>query len=149
MVVHGRVKTGVPLAINGIFGNLGVAAAALLTGYPGFLTRSRSEGAQRPGATRRTRVRARSRTGSSQYVEPPGRVQRSRCRSVRVRSREMVRNIVTFSVMASTLPVIAGVHASRDIGALFVTLAVAASGIFAAVMLLPRTRTIGGRTSTA
>ena len=33
MVVHGRVKTGVPLAINGIFGNLGVACAALITGF--------------------------------------------------------------------------------------------------------------------
>ena len=33
MVVHGRKKTGIPLAINGVFGNLGVAAAALLTGY--------------------------------------------------------------------------------------------------------------------
>ena len=33
MVVHGREKTGVPLAINGVFGNMGVAAAALVTGY--------------------------------------------------------------------------------------------------------------------
>lgn len=33
MVVHGREKTGVPLAINGIFGNLGVASAALITGF--------------------------------------------------------------------------------------------------------------------
>ena len=33
MVVHGRVKTGVPLAINGIFGNMGVACAALITGF--------------------------------------------------------------------------------------------------------------------
>ena len=33
LVVHGRVKTGVPLAINGIFGNLGVACAALITGF--------------------------------------------------------------------------------------------------------------------
>ena len=33
MVVHGREKTGVPLAINGVFGNLGVACAALLTGF--------------------------------------------------------------------------------------------------------------------
>ena len=33
MVVHGREKTGVPLAVNGIFGNMGVAAAALITGY--------------------------------------------------------------------------------------------------------------------
>jgi MFS family permease len=32
LVVHGRDRTGVPLAINGIFGNLGVACAALLTG---------------------------------------------------------------------------------------------------------------------
>ena len=33
LVVHGREKTGVPLAVNGVFGNLGVAAAALVTGY--------------------------------------------------------------------------------------------------------------------
>lgn len=33
MVVQGREKTGVPLAINGIFGNMGVACAALLTGF--------------------------------------------------------------------------------------------------------------------
>lgn len=33
MVVHGLKKTGVPLAINGIFGNMGVASAALLTGF--------------------------------------------------------------------------------------------------------------------
>ena len=32
MVVQGRTKTGVPLAINGIFGNMGVASAALVTG---------------------------------------------------------------------------------------------------------------------
>ena len=32
MVVQGRAKTGMPLAINGVFGNLGVAAAPLLTG---------------------------------------------------------------------------------------------------------------------
>lgn len=31
LVVHGRQRTGVPIAINGIFGNLGVAAAALIT----------------------------------------------------------------------------------------------------------------------
>ncbi|MCK5620660.1 MAG: MFS transporter [Alphaproteobacteria bacterium] len=31
MVVQGREKTGVPLAINGVFGNLGVAAAPLCT----------------------------------------------------------------------------------------------------------------------
>ena len=33
MVIEGRRKTGLPIAINGVFGNLGVAAAALLTGY--------------------------------------------------------------------------------------------------------------------
>ncbi len=33
LVVHGRERTGVPLAVNGIFGNLGVACAALLTGF--------------------------------------------------------------------------------------------------------------------
>ncbi|MFT5110813.1 MAG: MFS family permease [Parasphingorhabdus sp.] len=33
MVIRGRDKTGMPLAINGVFGNLGVACAALLTGY--------------------------------------------------------------------------------------------------------------------
>ncbi len=32
MVVEGREKTGVPLAVNGVFGNLGVASAALITG---------------------------------------------------------------------------------------------------------------------
>lgn len=33
MVVQGRRKTGIPLAINGIFGNMGVACAALITGF--------------------------------------------------------------------------------------------------------------------
>ena len=32
MVVHGRERTGVPLAINGIFGNMGIAVAALMAG---------------------------------------------------------------------------------------------------------------------
>ncbi len=32
MVVQGREKMGVPLAINGVFGNMGVASAALVTG---------------------------------------------------------------------------------------------------------------------
>ena len=31
MVVQGRRRTGVPLAVNGVFGNLGVAAAPLCT----------------------------------------------------------------------------------------------------------------------
>ena len=33
MVIEGRKQTGVPLAINGVFGNLGVASAALITGF--------------------------------------------------------------------------------------------------------------------
>lgn len=33
LVVQGRLKTGMPLAINGVFGNLGVACAALFTGF--------------------------------------------------------------------------------------------------------------------
>jgi MFS family permease len=33
MVVEQRDKTGVPIAVNGIFGNMGVASAALLTGF--------------------------------------------------------------------------------------------------------------------
>ena len=33
LVVQGREKIGVPLAINGIFGNLGVACAPLITGF--------------------------------------------------------------------------------------------------------------------
>ena len=33
MVVQGRTKTGMPLAVNGVFGNLGVGCAALITGF--------------------------------------------------------------------------------------------------------------------
>ena len=33
MVVQGRRRTGIPIAVNGVFGNLGVASAALLTGF--------------------------------------------------------------------------------------------------------------------
>ncbi len=33
LVVRGRKRTGVPLAVNGVFGNMGVACAALLTGF--------------------------------------------------------------------------------------------------------------------
>ena len=74
-----------------------------------------------------------------------GRITRSRWRS-RVYS---IRYIVTFSVMASTLPVIAGIHASRGFGMLFVVMAVAASGILAAVVMLPRTGAVVGQPSTA
>jgi len=33
LVIQGFVKTGLRIAVNGVFGNLGVASAALLTGY--------------------------------------------------------------------------------------------------------------------
>ncbi len=56
-----------------------------------------------------------------------------------------IRYIVTFSVMASTLPVIAGIHASWGFSALFVVMAVAAGGILAAVLMLPRTGIFAAR----
>ena len=64
-----------------------------------------------------------------------GRITRSEWRS-RVYS---LRYIVTFSVMATTLPVIAGIHASWGFGALFVVMAIAAGAIFTAALMLPRT----------
>ena len=286
MVVHGRTKTGIPLAINGVFGNLGVAAAALLTGYlidtggwrnafvlPGAVSiglgaayaafvwsgregraaaRAGAAGAKKAAAgastiERATFVRvlsiivfttaigglifqsttfalpkifderltdiAGSATAVGGYAflvftvaafaqlvvgylvdhhsvrtvfafvaglqavffaimyqldgvaalvvsvafmlvvfgQIPindvlvGRITKSEWRS-RVYS---LRYIVTFSVMASTLPVIAGIHATWGFGALFVVMAVAASGIFAAVLLLPRTGTVVGQPATA
>ena len=33
MVVEGRARTGIPIAVNGVYGNLGVAGAALITGF--------------------------------------------------------------------------------------------------------------------
>ena len=285
MVVHGRKKTGMPLAINGVFGNLGVAAAALLTGYlidtggwrnafvlPGIVSigigaayaafvwsgragraaagaaaRKATAGAGASSIERATFVRvlaiivfttaigglifqsttfalpkifderlteiAGSATAVGGYAflvftvaafaqlvvgylvdhhsvrtvfmfvaglqavfftlmyqltgvaalvvavafmlvvfgQIPindvlvGRITKSEWRS-RVYS---IRYIVTFSVMASTLPLIAGIHASWGFGALFVVLAVAASGIFAAVLTLPRTGAIIGRPAPA
>ena len=285
MVVHGRKKTGMPLAINGVFGNLGVAAAALLTGYlidtggwrnafvlPGAVSigigaayaafvwsgragraaagaaaRKATAGAGASSIERATFVRvlaiivfttaigglifqsttfalpkifderlteiAGSATAVGGYAflvftvaafaqlvvgylvdhhsvrtvfmfvaglqavfftlmyqltgvaalvvavafmlvvfgQIPindvlvGRITKSEWRS-RVYS---IRYIVTFSVMASTLPLIAGIHASWGFGALFVVLAVAASGIFAAVLTLPRAGAIIGRPAPA
>ncbi len=63
-----------------------------------------------------------------------GRVTKSEWRS-RVFS---LRYIVTFSVAAAVLPVIAGIHAAWGFSALFVVMAVAASGILAAALMLPR-----------
>ena len=56
-----------------------------------------------------------------------------------------IRYIVTFSVSASTLPLIAWVHGSWGFGTLFVVLAVAAGAILAAVLLLPRRGAFIGR----
>ena len=56
-----------------------------------------------------------------------------------------IRYIVTFSVMASTLPVIAGIHASWGFSVLFAVMAVAASGILVAVLMLPRTGILAAR----
>ena len=64
-----------------------------------------------------------------------GRITKSEWRS-RVFS---LRYIVTFSVMASTLPVVAGIHAGWGFGALFVVMAVAAGGVLVAALMLPRT----------
>ena len=214
MVVEGRRRTGVPLAINGVSGNLGVAAAALLTGYlidtagwrsafvlPGavaiglglayavFLRAGRrAPAAHRPGGAAAGQARAGAASidratfvrvlaiilfttaiGGLQAVffalmyrltgaaalavavafmlvvfgQIPindvlvGRITTSAWRS-RVYS---LRYIVTFSVMASTVPLIAGIHAGWGFGALFVVMAISASAIFVAVLMLPRTAT--------
>ena len=60
-----------------------------------------------------------------------------------------IRYIVTFSVMAFTLPVIAGIHASWGFGALFALMAAAAIGTLATVLTLPRKGAIVGQPSTA
>ena len=60
-----------------------------------------------------------------------------------------VRYVVSFSVMASSLPVIAGIHAGWGFGALFVVMAVAAGGILAAVFMLPRSGGTAGRAVSA
>ena len=74
-----------------------------------------------------------------------GRITKSEWRS-RVYS---IRYIVTFSVMASTLPVIAGIHANWGFAVLFVVMAVAAGAILAAVLMLPRTGAIIAQPSPA
>ena len=74
-----------------------------------------------------------------------GRITKSEWRS-RVFS---LRYIVTFSVMASTLPFVAGIHASWGFGALFVVMAVAASGVLAAALMLPRTGVVVGQPAAA
>ena len=286
MVVHGRKKTGVPLAVNGVFGNLGVAAAALLTGYlidtggwrsafilPGAVSiglgaayavfvrgardgrnalRSDAGAAAEVGETasaidRATFVRVLSvivftaalggliyqsttfalpkifderltglagsataiggyafgvfaiaalaqlvvgylvdhhalrtvfafvaglqavffalmheLTGVAAVVVaaaftfvvfgqiPINDVLVSRIARNEWRSRVYaVRYVVSFSVMASSLPVIAGIHAGWGFGALFVVMAVAAGGILAAVLMLPRTGGAAGRAVSA
>ena len=72
-----------------------------------------------------------------------GRITRSEWRG-RVLS---VRYIVTFSVAASALPVVAGIHAGWGFGALFVVMAVAATGILIAALILPRAGAGAGQPS--
>ena len=60
-----------------------------------------------------------------------------------------IRFILNFTVMASTLPVIAGIHANWGFGMLFVAMAIAASATFAAVLMLPRTGAIRAQPMTA
>ena len=74
-----------------------------------------------------------------------GRITKSEWRS-RVYS---LRYIVTFSVSASTLPLIAWIHGSWGFERLFVVMAVAAGAIFAAVLVLPRRGAFIGRTAAA
>ena len=70
----------------------------------------------------------------------------SRIASSEWRSRVYaVRYVVSFSVMASSLPVIAGIHAGWGFGALFIVMAAAAGGILAAVLLLPTGGGVAGR----
>ncbi len=283
MVVHGRKRTGVPLAVNGVFGNLGVAVAALLTGtlidaggwrsafilpgavsialgaaYAVFVRRARSSRSAPPVGTRvaveaeaaaaidrATFVRVLSvivftaaaggliyqsttfalpkvfderlaelagsataiggyafgvfavaalaqlvvgylvdryavrtvfafvaglqavffalmheLTGMAAVVVataftfvvfgqiPINDVLVSRIAKSEWRSRVYaLRYVVSFSVMASSLPVIAGIHAGWGFGALFVVMAVAAGGILAAVLMLPHAGTAGGAVS--
>jgi MFS family permease len=70
-----------------------------------------------------------------------GRITRSEWRS-RVYG---LRYIVTFSVMASAVPLIAWLHATWGFAALFIVMALAAGCIFVAVLLLPRTGAVTGR----
>lgn len=70
-----------------------------------------------------------------------GRITRSEWRS-RVYG---LRYIVTFSVMASAVPLIAWLHATWGFAALFVVMAAAAGCTFVAVLLLPRTSAVTGR----
>ena len=60
-----------------------------------------------------------------------------------------IRYIVTFSVMASALPAIAGIHASWGFGALFVAMAAAAGAILAAVLMLPQGGVLAARPARA
>ena len=60
-----------------------------------------------------------------------------------------IRYVVSFSVMASSLPVIAGIHAGWGFGVLFVVMAVAAGGVLTAVLMLPRTGGTAGRAVSA
>jgi MFS family permease len=60
-----------------------------------------------------------------------------------------VRYIVTFSVMASAVPLIGWIHNGWGFDTLFGVLALSAMGILAAVLMLPRTRAVTGKAARA
>ena len=53
-----------------------------------------------------------------------------------------LRYIVNFTVMASTVPIIAGIHAYRGFGMLFLVMSAAAACILCAALALPRTGSV-------
>ena len=69
-----------------------------------------------------------------------GRITRSEWRS-RVFA---LRYIVTFSVAATAVPMIAGIHSTWGFSMLFIVMAVAATLIFLAVLMLPNTAAVTG-----
>jgi hypothetical protein len=60
-----------------------------------------------------------------------------------------VRYIVTLSVAATAVPIIAGIHASWGFSVLFLVMAGAAATIFLSVLMLPRTGAVTGRPAAA
>jgi hypothetical protein len=74
-----------------------------------------------------------------------GRITRSEWRS-RIYA---VRYIVTLSVAATAVPIIAGIHATWGFSMLFVVMSAAAALIFGSVLLLPRTAAVTGQRAAA
>ena len=62
----------------------------------------------------------------------------ARTRELMAEGHAVIDNIVTFSVMASSLPLIAWIYSHWGFDGLFKVLALAAAGTFIAVIMLPR-----------